>query len=115
MKPIEIIREPITREQWESHAREGHGDFVKIVVDLERKIIGLGGEFHADAEQVLLDDESAQKNCWGANVYIARPTENRLEYTSLINIRPRQGNRSTVIEDEGIRKELRTIVDHLLV
>ena len=115
MKPIEIIREPVSREQWEAHAKEGHGDFVKIVVDLERGILGLGGELHADAEQVLLDDGSAQQNLWGANVYVGRPMENRLEYTSLINIRPRAGNRSTVIQDEHVQKQLKTIVDCLLL
>ena len=34
-------------------------DMVKFVVDVERCIVALGGELHADAEALLLDDGSA--------------------------------------------------------
>ncbi len=115
MKLIEIVRESVPRERWEEHVREGYGDFVKIVVDLERGVIGLGGALHADAEQMLLDDGSRQEDLWGANIFMGRPYENRIEYTSLINIRPRAGNRSIVVEDEAIQKRMRTIIDRLLV
>ena len=115
MKQVEIVREPILREQWEQHVHEGYGDFVKIVIDLERGILGLGGALHADAEQVLLDDGSHQEDLWGANVFIGRPLGQHIEYTSLINIRPRAGNRSIVVEDTDIQKQMRIIIDRLLI
>src|SRR3989338_5112334 len=103
MKPIEIIREPISREQWEAHAREGYGEFVKVVVDIERCVIGLGGALHADAEAVLLDDGSRQEDLWGANIFTGRTLNTRIEWTSLINIRPRAGNRTIAVEDLQIQ------------
>jgi hypothetical protein len=35
-------------------------DMVKYVVDTERKVIVVGGELHADAEEVLLESGSRQ-------------------------------------------------------
>ena len=78
-------------------------DMVKFVVDIERRIIAIGGEMHADAENVLLEDGSRQSDVWGANYYPGRGPDACLEYTALINIRPAQGNRSMEVEDKGVR------------
>lgn len=40
---------------------------IKIVVDIQRRIISGGGEMQADCESVLLDDRSEQDDLWGAN------------------------------------------------
>lgn len=42
-------------------------DMVKYVVDIDRGRIAVGGELHADAEQVLLDAGSRQRDLWWAN------------------------------------------------
>jgi len=64
---------------------------VKIVVDIRRRLLAGGGEMHADCEALLLSEGSEQDDLWGANWY---PAEQRIEFESLINIRPRLGNRS---------------------
>ena len=69
----------------------------------------VGGELHADAEQLLLESGSKQNNLWGANYYPGRGEEECVEYTSLINIRPSQGNRSMIVQDEGIREVVREL------
>ena len=84
-------------------------DMVKYVVDVERGVIGLGGEMHADAEQLLLEDGSRQADLWGANYYPGRGREGGIEYTSLINIRPASGNRSMEIQDPALRERVRDI------
>ena len=84
-------------------------DMVKYVVDLERRVAAVGGELHADAEQLLLESGSRQSDLWGANYYPGRGPDDCIEYTSLINIRPSQGNRSMQIEDPVIREHLREI------
>ena len=84
-------------------------DMVKYVVDVKRKVAAVGGELHADAEEVLLEDGSGQDDLWGANYYPGRGAEDCIEYTSLINIRPSQGNRSMVVEDEDIRDHIREL------
>ncbi len=113
MKPIEIIRTPTTPENVREHAAL-HGDMVKLVADVERGILALGGEMHADAEQVLLEDGSRSEDLWGANVYPERPRDERIEYTSLINVRPRQGNRTMELHDEVLQVKIRSIIDTLL-
>lgn len=84
-------------------------DMVKYVVDVERRVAAVGGDLHADAEQVLLEGGSRQNDLWGANYYPGRGPEDCIEYTSLINIRPSQGNRSMVVEDEQIRDLVREL------
>ena len=84
-------------------------DMVKYVVDVERGVIGLGGEMHADAEQLLLEDGSRQADLWGANYYPGRGRDGCVEYTSLINIRPAAGNRSMEIQDPALRERVRDL------
>ena len=89
-------------------------DMVKYVVDVERGTAAVGGELHADEEALLLEQGSRQDNLWGANYYPGRGEDGCIEYTSLINIRPAQGNRSMIIEDEGVRARVREITFALI-
>lgn len=89
-------------------------DMVKYVVDVERRVAAVGGELHADAEKLLLEEGSRQADLWGANYYPGRGAEECIEYTSLINIRPSQGNRSMLIEDGGIKERVREITFALI-
>jgi hypothetical protein len=85
------------------------GDMVKYVVDVERRVAAVGGQLHADAEQLLLEAGSRQVDLWGANYYPGRGPDDCIEYTALINIRPAQGNRSMVIADDAVRRRVREI------
>jgi hypothetical protein len=90
------------------------GDMVKYVVDLERRIVAVGGQLHADGEQLLLETGSRQVDLWGANYYPGRGPDDCIEYTALINIRPAQGNRSMLVADEAIRGRMREITFALI-
>lgn len=90
------------------------GDMVKYVVDVERRIVAVGGQLHADAEQLLLATGSRQADLWGANYYPGREPDDCIEYTALINIRPTQGNRSMLIADAAIRERVREITFALI-
>lgn len=89
-------------------------DMVKLVVDVRRRVVGVGGELHADAEKLLLEDGSRQADLWGANYYPGRGKEQCLEYTALINIRPAQGNRSMEIAEGSLRVAVREITFELI-
>lgn len=84
---------------------------VKIVVDIRRRTLAGGGEMHADCEALLLSQGSEQDDLWGANWY---PDEQQIEFESLINIRPRLGNRSMVIQSDDIRRKVSEITQELL-
>ena len=84
-------------------------DMVKLVVDVRTGVVAVGGELHADAEQMLLEQGSAQADLWGANYYPGRGREDCIEFTSLINIRPARGNRGMQVEAPPIRERIRAL------
>ena len=84
-------------------------DMVKYVVDVERRLVAIGGEMHVDGEQLLLDAGSRQADLWGANYHPGRGREACIEYTSFINIRPSAGNRSMELTDPALRERIRAI------
>ncbi|HEU0291169.1 MAG TPA: DUF5674 family protein [Anaerolineales bacterium] len=107
---IYILRERPTREQLVEMMKE-YETMIKIVVDIRRGILAGGGEMHSDCESVLLDEDSEQDDLWGANWY---PGQQRIEFDSLINIRPGLGNRSTLIQNEELRQKVETITRTIL-
>jgi len=108
--PIIIPEKKLNKADFEQFKNNPFENVIKFVVDIERGLIALGGEMHVDAEQKLIEDGSDQENLWGANIW---PWEDefKLEYISLINIRPHLDNFSMEIEKEDIRKIVDEIVD----
>jgi len=111
---IYIIDRPITKEFLQTLAEERFGDMVKAVVDIEGAVMALGGELHADEEAALLEKGAKQEHLWGINIYIDPAREQSVEFDSMINIRPRQGNRSRNVEDAEIRDKILSIVKQLI-
>ena len=107
---IYILREKPTSIQIADMLKE-YETMIKIVVDIRRRILAGGGEMHSDCESVLLESGSEQDDLWGANWH---PSEARIAFESLINIRPRLGNRSILIQDETIRKQVEEITRQIL-
>lgn len=110
----DILREPVARADLERMAADQFGDMVKAVVDVGRRIMAIGGELHSDDEAALLDDGSRQEDLWGINLYPGEGGEDWIEFDSMINVRPRQGNRSRDVEDEDARETIREIVGSLV-
>jgi len=108
---IRIIRDKISKAELTELAKEFYIKMVKGVADIEREIIALGGEWHMDANQVLIEDGSSQCDLWGFNVYLA---DKKIEYISLINIRPNQNNRTLEVEDADIKEKMCNIINKLV-
>ena len=111
---IEIIRRPITRAHLSSLGEAQFGDMVKAVVDVERQVMAIGGELHSDEEAALIEDGSAQTNLWGVNLYPAEQGNAWIEFDSMINVRPSQGNRSRNVEDPVLQDRIRQVVTVLV-
>jgi hypothetical protein len=111
---IRYVNSPISAEFLKQVAAERFGDMVKVVVDVERKVMAIGGELHADEEQYLLENGSTQTNLWGINIYIDQPLPAAIEFDSMINVRPSQANRSRGVDNEELRKKIIEIVQLLL-
>lgn len=86
-EPMRQVAEPdtIALDEIRSLAEARFGDMIKGVVDLERGILLLDADLHADQEASLLADGSKQSNLWG------------------INLRPSFGNRSRGVDDADTR------------
>ena len=95
-------------------AEDQFGDWIKAVVDVSRAVMAVGGDLHADDEALLLADGSSQADLWGINLHLAEEGRDWIEFDSMINIRPRDGNRSTGVDDQGARARIRTVVAALV-
>lgn len=87
---------------------------VKASVDIGRGVMAIGGELHSDEEALLLDDGSKQSDIWGINIYPDEAGDGWIEFDSMINVRPAQGNRSRGIDDPAIQANIRQVVDALI-
>jgi len=112
---IKIIEDTISKKELQKIAENQFGDIVKAVVDVEREIIAIGGELHADEESLLLQNGSSQENLWGINIYPNNPEENWIEFDSMINVRPSQNNKSRGVESLDIQRKIRDIVNRLIL
>lgn len=111
---IKIVVSPITKKEIEEIAKNQFGDLVKAVVDVEKEIMAVGGELHADGEALLIAKGAEQNNLWGINLYPVRPENEWIEFDSMINVRPSQGNRSRSVEDPAVREKIKIIVKKLV-
>ncbi len=95
-------------------AEAGFGDMVKAVVDVERRVMLVDAELHADLEAALLEEGSSQDHLWGINLYPDLAEEEWVEFDSLINLRPSQGNRSRGVENPATRQVILDLVTSLV-
>jgi len=111
---LRLVRDRITRAELALLATASFGDMVKAVVDVERRIMAIGGELHSDEEAMLLDDGSTQSDLWGINLYTGEQGDGFIGFDSMINVRPAQGNPSRSVVDDSIRARIRAAVAHLV-
>lgn len=109
-----ILKEKITLSELKEIAGHIFGDMVKAVADVDKQILAIDAELHSDLESELLANGSNQESLWGFNLY-PEESEDFIEYDSLINIRPRQNNRSRDVEDPVIREKIVEIVKEQIV
>ena len=110
---ILVLREPIAPLELEP-LKFWHHTLVKGVADIRRGVIALGGEWHMDANTVLIADGSEQQDMWGFNVYPREKRDKAIKYNSMINIRPLQGNRSMDLHNVELQKAIRTLVGRII-
>jgi len=115
MEQIILVNQPVSKNYLKEVALRHFGDLVKAVVDVEKEVMAIGGELHADEEAFLLQTGSRQNNLWGINLYPKINGNDMIEFDSMINLRPGQNNRSRSVEDPSVRKKILDIVNRLIV
>jgi len=113
---VEIVSSPTTLEHLKQTAERTFGELglVKAVVDVERKVMAIGGGLHVDEQAALLNDGSRQRDMWGVNLYPDQfGTPEWLEFDSTVNLRP-PGNRSRDVQDPTTRAQVTAVVRGLV-
>lgn len=108
-----IIDNPISLEEVQKNHSHFYETLVKGVVDIEKEIIGLDAEMHADIEEEMLNQGSDQYNLWGFNITFEKPYN--IQYASLINIRPGQGNKKMEIESRETKEKVNILTHKLII
>lgn len=107
---IKIIDQKISEEELKKIAKEFYGIMIKGVVDVELGILAIGGEYHMDANNLLIENGSKQQNIWGFNWYFDKLGAEKIEYISLLNIRPNEGNRTMEVQSMPLRAKMKSII-----
>ncbi len=67
-------------------------------------------------ERMLIEQGSKQKNLWGINLHPDKyGSDLFVEFDSMINLRPSQDNPSRSVINPGIRTQITSIVDKLVI
>jgi hypothetical protein len=111
---MKIIDKEITIQELHEMAQDMFGNMVKVVVDIKKEIMAVDAELHADEEAYLLEKGSEQKDLWGINLYPEVSGDDFIEFDSMINLRPAQGNRNRGVEDVKTQEKIRLIVSKLV-
>ena len=110
-----IVKNSISLDELKKMSEKMYGGLVKAVVDIEKEIMAIDAELHADEEALLLNEGSKQEHLWGINIYPNnRDSENFIEFDSMINLRPSQDNRSRSIESKNLQEKIIAIVRKLV-
>ena len=109
------ITDQIRKEELKEMASKMFGNLVKAVVDIEKEILIVDAELHSDQEAYLLEQGSNQNDIWGINIYPELTGDEMIEFDSMINLRPSQGNNSRGVGDEEIRKKILKIINCKIV
>jgi hypothetical protein len=113
---MKIIKDKISLPELKEMSSKMFGDLVKAVVDVENNLMAVDGELHADEEALLLENGSKQANLWGINIYPELSAgADFIEFDSMINVRPSQGNRSRGVDNPEIKTKILALVNKLII
>lgn len=113
---MQLVENKISIEELKKMSEKMFGGMVKAVVDIEKEIMVVGADMHADEEYLLLEGGSQQEHLWGINIYPEKiGNQQWIVFDSMINLRPSWGNKSRGVEDIQIQEKIKKIVNNLVV
>lgn len=112
---MEIVKEKITVAELKEMMKAFSGVFVKAVVDIEKEIMAVDAELHADLRELLMEKENSEhQNIWGINLYPEKTGDDFIEFDSMVNIKPGFGNRHRGIDSMEVKEKIKSIVKKLV-
>ena len=91
-------------------AQEDYGTMIKGTVDIVEKKVALGGDYHMETCELLVENGSNHTNIWGFNIRFDEGQGELLEFDSLVNIKPAIGNKNRSIENPETIQEATKII-----
>lgn len=91
-------------------ALEDYGDMIKGTVDIIENKVALGGDYHMETCELLVEGGSKHTNIWGFNIRFEEDQNGILEFDSLVNIKPALGNKSRSVENPEIIEQATKII-----
>jgi hypothetical protein len=107
---MQLVETTISRADLHTLAEGMFGNLVKAVVDVEQGLLVVDAELHADEEAFLLERGSKQEHLWGINLYPELEGPDFIEFDSMINIKPRLGNRTRSVDDPATQAQIRAVI-----
>jgi len=108
---MKILDKAITIDALKAIARGRFGDMIKAVVDIEKGLVAVDAELHSGLEGLLLQEGSRQAALWSINFYPDLEDDEFIEFDSMTNIRPSEGNMSRGVDGPGIQRAITSAVD----
>jgi hypothetical protein len=105
---IKILSEKVNASNLKDFAKEWYPNFLKGCVDLENRKVAVGGQYHIESAQVLVNEGGKGINIWGFNIRYLED-ENIIEFDSMVNIKPKINN-GRIITDENLIEEVRKLI-----
>ncbi|MBI4157508.1 hypothetical protein HY502_01530 [Candidatus Woesebacteria bacterium] len=107
---IIVLQKSATKEDIKK-AKEEYENYIKITVDLRLGLVSIGGEYHADAEAILLKKfGSRQQDIWGGGYNIIL---DKFEANAVINIRAPINDSPEILDPEIREKVLKLAKEKL--
>lgn len=101
----------ISVKELQAMAEKMYGNLVKADIDVAMGLLVVDMEMHSDGEAYLMESGSRQEDLWGINFHPDKfGTDAFVEFDSMINLKPREGNRTRGVEDESVRKKIIELV-----
>ncbi len=92
-----VIIDKLTKNSLQ-RAREDYLDYIKITIDIAKEIVTIGGEYHADAEEILIKNcQSKNNDIWGGGYNI---NTRKFETNAVLNIKPGINDSTEIINPE---------------
>lgn len=105
----------ITVAELQEMAEKMYGSLVKADVDIAKKIVLIDMGMHADGEAYLMEQGSKQHDLWGINLHPSEYGSNDfIEFDSMINIRPSQGNPSKDVLDKAVKQQIIELINEIV-
>lgn len=107
---IKILDKPTAIAEVRVLAEEWYGILIKGCVDVSKNKVALGGDYHMESCELLVEQGASQMDVWGFNIRFDTTEKGELEFDSLVNIKPALGNKSREVEDSELVKRATQII-----